>query len=72
MSKKPTEQPPASQQQPPMIQPMIDEMRESQKPKGEDASTTAPPPGPLTPPKPAELDQDAGGGYNPNHTIPQP
>jgi hypothetical protein len=24
------------------------------------------------PPKPSELDQDAGGGYNPDHTIPQP
>ena len=23
-------------------------------------------------PKPSELDQDAGGGYNPDHTIPQP
>ena len=23
-------------------------------------------------PKPAELDQDAGAGFNPDHTIPQP
>jgi len=26
----------------------------------------------LPAPKPAEQDQDAGGGYNPDHTIPQP
>ena len=26
---------------------------------------------PVPPPKPAELDQDAGGGYNPDHTDPQ-
>ena len=26
---------------------------------------------PQPPPKPAELDQDAGGGYNPDHTDPQ-
>ena len=26
---------------------------------------------PEPPPKPAELDQDAGGGYNPDHTDPQ-
>jgi hypothetical protein len=30
---------------------------------------SAKPPNP--PPKPAELDQDPGGGYNPNHTFPQ-
>ncbi len=51
---------------------MIDELRESQKPKEGDTSTTAPRPGPLTPPKPAEQDQDPGGGYDPSHTIPQP
>jgi hypothetical protein len=26
---------------------------------------------PKPPPKPAELDQDPGGGYNPDHTFPQ-
>jgi hypothetical protein len=26
---------------------------------------------PKPPPKPAELDQDSGGGYNPDHTFPQ-
>jgi len=31
----------------------------------------APPRGPLHPPQPAELDQDAGGGYNADHTDPQ-
>jgi len=25
----------------------------------------------LKPPTPAELDQDAGGGFNPNHVLPQ-
>ena len=26
---------------------------------------------PVHPPQPAELDQDPGGGYNPDHTNPQ-
>jgi len=30
------------------------------------------PPGPGHPPQPAELDQDAGSGYNPDGTYPQP
>lgn len=50
----------------PIVQPLIDEIKERQKPK----EPTAQPPkeGPL---KPSELDQDAGGGYNANHTFPQ-
>ncbi len=47
------------------VQPMIDEVKELQKPK--EPGTTAP----EAPPKPAELDQDPGGGYNPDHTYPQ-
>ena len=35
------------------------------------ADEVAPPRGPLHPPQPAELDQDAGGGYNPDGTYPQ-
>jgi len=46
------------------VQPMVDEVSELQKPK-EPEST------PPEEPKPAELDQDPGGGYNPNHTYPQ-
>ena len=75
MSKKPDPQPPIEQQpivQPPIVQPMIDELRGRQKPKED---TKAPPQGPVHPPQPAEepaeLDQDPGGGYNPNHTYPQ-
>ena len=48
-----------------IVQPMIDELTEQQKPK---ESATPPEEGPL---KPAELDQDAGGGYNPDGTFPQ-
>lgn len=35
------------------------------------ADEVAPPRGPLHPPQPAELDQDAGGGDNPDGTYPQ-
>jgi hypothetical protein len=48
-----------------IVQPMIDELAEQQKPK---ESATPPEEGPL---KPAELDQDGGGGYNPDGTFPQ-
>lgn len=50
----------------PIVQPMIDEIKERQKPKEPDAKP--PQEGPL---KPAELDQDPGGGYNADHTFPQ-
>ncbi len=43
---------------------MIDELTEQQKPK-EQVTDTAPE-------QPAELDQDSGGGYNPDGTYPQP
>jgi hypothetical protein len=49
-----------------IVKPMVDEMKVPKKPK-EDG--TPPGEGPL---KPAELDQDAGGGYNPDGTDPQP
>jgi len=49
-----------------IVQPMIDEMKAPKKPS---ESATPPDEGPL---KPAELDQDAGGGYNPDGTDPQP
>ena len=55
---------------------MIDELVGMQKPKADDIQTPkAPPEGPVHPSHPAEppaeLDQDAGGGYNPDHTYPQ-
>jgi hypothetical protein len=53
----------------PLIQPMIDELKGATQLPQEDE--TAPPRAPLHPPEPARLDQDAGGGYNPNGTYPQ-
>jgi hypothetical protein len=51
-----------------IVQAMIDEM----KPPPQAATPEqGPPRGPLHPPEPAELDQDAGGGYNPDGTFPQ-
>lgn len=50
----------------PIVQPMIDEIKERQKPK--EPIAQPPKDGPLAP---AELDQDSGGGYNSNHTFPQ-
>ena len=68
MKKDPTEpvvQPVAQ----PIVQPMIDELTGKQvKPE---VAGTENPPRPLSPPQPAEQDQDAGGGYNPDHTDPQ-
>jgi hypothetical protein len=55
--------------QPPIVQPMIDELKGSQQPENDQK---APPEGPIHPPQPAELDQDPGGGYNPDDTYPQP
>ena len=54
----------------PIVQPIIDELKQPHKGKKEEEK--GPPVGPIHPPKPAELDQDPGGGYNPSHTIPQP
>lgn len=55
------------------VQPLIDEVTESQKPKESDAKPPQAPPQtpPQEPPQPAELDQDPGGGFNPDHTYPQ-
>ena len=52
-----------------IVQPMIDELR---FPKDAPEAPKAPPRGPVHPPQPSEQDQDPGGGYNPDHTIPQP
>src|SRR5579871_274320 len=61
MSQKPIEQQG-------IVQPMIDELTKSNKTSNPAESATPPKQGPLAP---AELDQDAGGGYNPDHTYPQ-
>jgi hypothetical protein len=52
-----------------ILQPIMDGLKgTTQLPT---ADEVAPPRGPLHPPQPAELDQDAGGGYNPDGTYPQ-
>ena len=62
-------EPPSPENPQGIIQPMIDGLK---APPPVTPENQAPPRGPLHPPQPAELDQDAGGGYNPDHTIPQP
>lgn len=57
-----------------IIQPIIDDLKGT-PPKthfpAEDEVGAPNPPGPGHPPQPAELDQDPGGGYNPDGTYPQ-
>jgi len=71
---KPEEQLPPEKSQSPapqapgIVQPMIDELL----PRPQPSDIEPPERGPVHPPQPAELDQDPGGGYNPDHTIPQP
>jgi hypothetical protein len=47
----------------PIVQPIIDDLKKVHQPKS--------PSPPQAPPRPAETDQDAGGGYNRDHTNPQ-
>lgn len=68
MSQKPADHFPEIPQ--PIVQPIIDELKQPRQDKKEEEK--APPVGPVHPPQPAELDQDPGGGYNPDHTYPQP
>ena len=78
MSKKHTETPdefptipdPAAQHKS-IIQPIMDDLKEHTSTELPREDEVAPPRGPLHPPQPAELDQDAGGGYNPDGTYPQ-
>jgi hypothetical protein len=51
------------------VQDMIDEVVKPEQPKETGDKPPQPPPQPA--PQPAELDQDPGGGYNPDHTYPQ-
>ena len=69
-SKKPAETEKCAENPKPdrgILQPMVDEMTKP-KPASEPAKAPVPPP----PHQPAEQDQDSGGGYNPDHTVPQP
>ena len=50
----------------PIIKPIIDELKKTHQPKPATEIKKLP-----IPPEPAELDQDAGGGYNPDGTYPQ-
>jgi hypothetical protein len=75
MNKKHTETPPSDpiaqpEQRKSIVQPMIDELK-GPTPQPPTDDETAPPRGPLHPPQPAELDQDSGGGHNPDGTYPQ-
>lgn len=54
-----------------IIQPIIDDLKGHTSTELPEEDEVAPPRGPLHPPQPAELDQDAGGGYNPDGTYPQ-
>lgn len=69
MHKKPTETSQEETEAESILQPIMDGLKgTTQLPT---ADEVAPPRGPLHPPQPAELDQDAGGGYNPDGTYPQ-
>ena len=50
-----------------VVKPVIDELTGQPRPSGSVPGGVPKPPAP----QPAELDQDAGGGYNPDHTYPQ-
>jgi len=54
----------------PITGPIIEDLKKTHEAHKEPPPkpTTVPP---LSPPEPSELDQDAGGGYNRDHTIPQ-
>ena len=65
MSKKHEER---DQQHESIIQPIIDDLKGKPTTHFPAEDEVAPPSGP---PQPAALDQDAGGGYNPDGTYPQ-
>lgn len=69
MSKNPEAEEPRPQ--PSIIQPIIDDLKGHASTQFPQADEVAPPRGPVHPPQPAELDQDPGGGYNPDGTHPQ-
>lgn len=69
MSQKHTETP--TNDTPSIIQPIIDDLKGKNPTQAPQTDEAAPPRGPLHPPQPAELDQDAGSGYNRDGTFPQ-
>jgi hypothetical protein len=71
VSKKHTETPEPATQSTSIIQPIIDDLKGATSTEPPKEDLVAPPRGPLHPPQPAELDQDPGGGYNPDGTYPQ-
>jgi hypothetical protein len=54
-----------------IIQPIMDDLKGQTILPAEDEVGAPDPAGPGDPPQPAELDQDPGGGYNPDGTYPQ-
>jgi hypothetical protein len=56
-----------------IIEPIIDDLKGQTKTHypSDDELGAPNPSGPGHPPQPADLDQDAGGGYNPDGTYPQ-
>jgi hypothetical protein len=54
-----------------IIQPIMDDLKGQTRLPAEDEVGAPEPAGPGHPPQPAELDQDPGGGYNPDGTYPQ-
>ena len=86
MSKKPTETPQPETHHPrkhphqdpdpatedaSILKPIMDDLKGTTRFPKEDEVGAPDPSGPGHPPQPAELDQDAGGGYNPDGTYPQ-
>jgi hypothetical protein len=75
VSKKHTETPsdefPTIPERKSIIQPIIDDLKGTTSTEFPKEDEVAPPRGPSHPPQPAELDQDPGGGYNPDGTYPQ-
>ena len=54
-----------------IIQPIIDDLKGITSTEVPPEDLVAPQRGPLHPPQPSALDQDPGGGYNPDGTCPQ-
>jgi hypothetical protein len=71
VSKKHTETPEPATKSASIIQPIIDDLKGANPTEPPKEDLVAPPRGPSHPPQPAELNQDPGGGYNPDGTYPQ-
>ena len=71
MSKKPTEPATGTDRAPSIIQPIIDDLKGKTLPGCPLKTKSRHPAARCIHPQPAELDQDPGGGYNPDGTYPQ-